>query len=138
MSAGHFRVTAVPLAALLALASLHPLPASAQSSMPQPFDGTYSGTAQRIAGDDTTCSTGAPVTVVVQDGQFRQSWRPSQDFSVRIGADGRFYARTGALAVQAEKHMTLSPVIQGQVTGRTLVADYGTRWCRYRLEATRS
>jgi hypothetical protein len=28
-------------------------------------------------------------------------------------------------------------VIQGQVSGNSLIADYGTRWCHYRLEATR-
>lgn len=34
--------------------------------------------------------------------------------------------------------MTLEPTLQGHVAAADVAADYGTRWCRYRLEASQS
>ena len=109
----------------------------AQTAKQQSFDGTYSGTTQLIGSDTTSCSAGQMVTLDVRDGQFHQPWRPRQTFDVKIGSDGRFYARSGAITAQSDKHMMVVPVIEGQVSGKRLTADYGTRWCHYRLDASR-
>jgi hypothetical protein len=73
----------------------------------------------------------------VRDGRFKFEWNEPTVFDVKIAADGTFYATTES-TVRAEKHMTLVPTMQGRIDGTMLVADYGTRWCHYRLEAKQS
>jgi hypothetical protein len=74
----------------------------------------------------------------VQDGRFHLPWAGLQTFDVRIAPDGSFYATSPNALAKSDKHMMLVPTMQGHVSGTSLVADYGTRWCHYRLEATRS
>ncbi len=116
-------------------------PAMAQTASPtaaSPFAGTYTGTTQLVTDNDPGCAPGGRVTFAVQDGRFRLPWHEPQSFDVRISADGSFFATSGSVLAQSDKHMMLVPTMQGRVSGAGLVADYGTRWCRYRLEATRS
>jgi hypothetical protein len=116
-------------------------PASAQTANltnAPPFAGTYIGATQPVASNDPSCDPGGRVAFAVQDGRFSLPWHEPQAFHVRILADGSFFATSGNAIAQSDKHMMLVPTLQGRVSGASLVADYGTRWCRYRLEATRS
>jgi hypothetical protein len=99
-----------------------------------PFDGIYKGNSQQVAAHSETCSPGQEMTLDVRDGRFKLAWHEPQVFDARIMPDGTFFATT-ASTVQAEKHMTGVPTLQGHIGAAGLVADYGTRWCRYRLEA---
>jgi hypothetical protein len=98
------------------------------------FDGLYSGTSQRVSAIGESCHPGEAVALDVRNGRFRLAWRGNDVFDARILHDGSFYATSGA-PVQLEKHMILVPVLQGRIGTAGLVADYGTRMCRYRLEA---
>jgi hypothetical protein len=103
------------------------------------FDGIYKGSSQRTAGSDMSCAPARRIEVEVRDGRFKLPWREPSSFNVRIYPDGQFYATSGALSAQAaEKRMMIVPVLQGRVTQAGLTANYGTRICRYTLEATRS
>lgn len=116
-------------------------PASAQTAnltSAWPFTGTYTGTTQPVPGNDPSCAPGGRVTLDVQNGRFRLPWHEPQAFDVRISADGSFVATSGSVLAQSDKHMMLVPTMQGRVSGASLVADYGTRWCRYRLDTARS
>jgi hypothetical protein len=101
------------------------------------FDGIYKGNSQQIAAHSETCGPGQEITVDVHDGRFKLAWHDPQVFDARIRPDGTFFATT-ASTVQAEKHMTIVPTLQGHIGTTGLVADYGTRWCRYRLEASQA
>jgi len=98
------------------------------------FDGIYKGTTQRISANTESCRPGQEVAVDVQKGRLKLPWNDPQVFDAAIARDGSFFATIGSV-VQAEKHMTTIPTLQGQIKSTGLVADYGTRWCRYRLEA---
>ncbi len=124
--------------ALLALTLGSLNSASAQPGAASSFTGTYAGITQGAAGNDPSCAPGTSVTLNVQNGRFRLAWHEPQAFDVRIAADGSFYATSTTIPAQADKHMMLVPTMQGRLSGTNLVADYGTRWCHYRLEATRS
>ena len=124
--------------ALLALALASLSPASAQPGSAATFTGTYTGVIQAVAGNDPSCAPGSRVTLDVQNGRFRLAWHEPQAFDVRIGPDGSFFATSGSVLAQSDKHMMVVPTLQGHVSNAGLVADYGTRWCHYRLEATRS
>lgn len=120
------------------------VPAAAQSAA-SPYSGTYvgttqliSGSSQVVAGDDPMCTPGRQVTLQVQDGRFQFPWQERMAFHVRIAADGTFYAATGSNLALSDKRSMIYPVMQGRVSGADLVADYGTRWCRYHLAVTRS
>ena len=128
-------------ATLLALACGGMSPALAQSASPpaaSSFAGTYTGATRHISGHDGHCWLGGPVKLEVHDGRFRFPWNEPQAFDVTISPDGTFYAASPGVLAKSDKHMMLVPTMQGYVSGATLVADYGTRWCHYRLEATRS
>jgi hypothetical protein len=99
------------------------------------YDGIYKGTTQRISANTESCRPGREVAVDVQNGRLKLPWNDPQVFDTRIARDGSFFATIGSV-VQAEKHMTTIPTLQGQIGSAGLVADYGTRWCRYRLEAS--
>ncbi len=99
------------------------------------FDGVYKGDAQRVAGEDQSCNPDQKMAVEVREGRVKLAWHEPQVFDARIMRDGRFYATTGSL-VRAEKSMTMVPTLQGRIDAAGLVADYGTRWCRYRLAAS--
>jgi hypothetical protein len=103
-----------------------------------PFDGTYTGSSQRLSGDPGTCTEGGPVNLVVTAGRFHYPWKPLQTFDVRIAANGAFAANAGNITAQADKHMMLVPVMQGRVDGDRIAGEFGTRWCSYRYEATRN
>jgi hypothetical protein len=125
---------------LLALACGCISPALAQPATPDAaasFSGTYTGTTQHISGHDGHCWLGGPVKLEVHDGRFRFPWNEPQEFDVKIGPDGTFNASSPGVLSKSDKHMMLVPTMQGYVSGSTLVADYGTVWCHYRLEATR-
>jgi hypothetical protein len=102
------------------------------------FAGVYSGSSQLFATKDESCHPGIEVAVEVRNGRLRMPWNDRQIFDASISRDGSFYATSGAPVVQAEKHMTLVPTLQGRISSAGLVADYGTRFCHYRLEATQS
>jgi hypothetical protein len=102
------------------------------------FDGIYKGNTQRIAANDASCRPGQETAVEVRHGRLTLPWTDRQVFDTRIARDGSFYATTGAPAVLAEKHMSIIPTLQGRIGATGLVADYGTRWCRYRLEASQA
>jgi hypothetical protein len=128
-------------AALFALTSGSVIPASAQTTTlaaTSAYAGTYTGTAQPVPGNDPSCDPGGHVTLAVQDGRFRLPWREPQAFDVRISPDGSFYATSGSVLAQSDKHMMLVPTLQGRVSSTGLQATYGTRWCRYELEAMHS
>jgi hypothetical protein len=101
-----------------------------------PLDGLYKGTTQPLVANNEACRPGQPVTLEVRNGRFKFAWNERQLFDARIRPDGTFYATTGVAPVLAEKHMTIIPTLQGRVAAADVVADYGTRWCRYRLEAS--
>jgi hypothetical protein len=132
-------------------------PAPAQPAAASQFTGTYTGTTrlageqsqvvaaagpmqfeQQASGQAGRCSPGGPVSLDVHDGRFRLPWSGPQAFNVRISPDGSFYATSSTVPAASDKHMMVVPTLQGRVSGASLVADYGTRWCHYRLEATRS
>ena len=102
------------------------------------YAGTYTGTAQPIPGNDPSCAPGGHVTLVVQDGRFRLPWHEPQAFDVKISPDGSFFATSGSVLAQSDKHMMSVPTLQGRVSSTGLQATYGTRWCRYELEAMHS
>jgi hypothetical protein len=141
MLCARFGLGSVIWAALLALTSGSSIPAFAQTApiaATSPFAGTYAGTAQAIAGNDPSCAPAGHVTLAVQDGRFRLPWRELQAFDVRISPDGSFFATSGSVLAQSDKHMMLVPTLQGRVSNTGLQATYGTRWCRYELEAMHS
>jgi hypothetical protein len=114
------------------------------SASAAPFSGTYIGTTQLITGsarsipgDDPECAPGGQIALQVQDGRFVLPWHDPQQFHVTITSNGSFYATSGIAPALAEKRMTIVPTIEGHATGAIIEADYGTRWCRYHLEATR-
>jgi hypothetical protein len=102
------------------------------------FDGVYKGNSQRIASNDESCRPNQQVAVKVRYGRFTLPWNDRQSFDAKIARDGSFFATSGVPPVLAEKHMTIIPTLQGRIGAAGLVADYGTRWCRYRLEASQS
>jgi hypothetical protein len=128
-------------AALLALTTGSFTPASAQTATlaaTSTYAGTYTGADQPIPGNDPSCAPGGQVTLAVQDGRFRLPWHEPQAFDVKISPDGSFYATSGSALAQSDKHMMLVAILQGRMSGTGLQATYGTRWCRYELEATHS
>jgi hypothetical protein len=140
------KLLTVQLLAVLGLSCICATASPAQSASPSglegvmtayPVDGIYKGNSQPIAANDESCRPGQKMALEVRDGRFKLPWRESQVFDARISSDGSFFATTASM-VQADKHMTIIPTLQGQVRGGGLVADYGTRWCRYRLEASQS
>jgi hypothetical protein len=100
------------------------------------FDGVYKGNSQRIATSDESCRPSQQVAVEVRHGRFMLPWNDRQNFDAKIARDGSFFATSGVPPVLAEKHMSIIPTLQGRIGATGLVADYGTRWCRYRLEAS--
>jgi hypothetical protein len=123
---------------LLALTLGSLCPASAQTASPtteQPFAGTFTGTTQLVIDNDPGCPASKRVTLEVADGRFRLPWIEPQAFHVTISPDGSFYATSGN--AQSDKRMMTVPTLQGRISGSRLVAEYGTRWCHYRLDATR-
>ena len=114
------------------------LSALQQASATSQFDGAYTGNSQLAGTNITACRPAQKVTLNVRNGQFQLPWNEPLMFNARISPDGAFFATTSGTMIQAEKHMTLLPTLQGHVGGASLVADYGTRWCRYRLDAARS
>jgi hypothetical protein len=119
---------------MLLAASLCAGPVVAQPA----FDGVYKGESHRIAGTDSSCAAERTSVVEVRNGRFILAWHEPLTFDVRVRADGRFHATSSANLALAEKRMAVVPTLDGGVNGTTLVADYGTRMCRYQLEATRS
>jgi hypothetical protein len=101
------------------------------------FDGTYAGNSQQVTANDQSCRPGREVSLEVNKGMLKLAWTERQAFEAPIARDGSFYATTGSV-VQADKHMTILPTLEGRITHGNLVADYGTRWCRYRLEASQA
>jgi hypothetical protein len=101
------------------------------------FAGLYKGSSRPIVANDESCRPSQEVALEVRHGQLKLVWHEPQVFDARIMDDGRFFATTASM-VQAEKHVTIVPTLQGQIRGGDLVADYGTRWCRYRLVASQS
>jgi hypothetical protein len=115
--------------------------ASAQTAGPTadaPFSGTYIGTTQLVIDNDPGCPPGGSVTLEVKNGRFRLPWNEPQAFHVKISPDGSFYATSANAVVQSDKRMMIVPVLQGRLSGARLVAEYGTRWCHYRLDTMRS
>jgi hypothetical protein len=102
------------------------------------FDGVYKGNTQQIAANDASCRPGQEAAVEVRHGRLTLPWNDRQVFDARIARDGSFFATTGVSPVLAEKHMSIIPTLQGRIGATGLVADYGTRWCRYRLEASQT
>jgi hypothetical protein len=102
------------------------------------FDGVYKGNTQRISANDESCRPGQEAAVEVRHGRLMLPWTDRQVFDAKIARDGSFYATTGVPPVLAEKHMSVIPTLQGHIGATGLVADYGTRWCRYRLEASQA
>lgn len=124
---------------LLASSSLSPVSAQpANATAASPFTGTYVGTTQLVEDNDPGCAQGSAVSFAVEDGNFRFPWHEPQAFHAKIAADGSFYATSGSKLAQSDKHMMIVPIMRGHVNGTSLVAEYGTRWCRYRLEVIRS
>jgi hypothetical protein len=109
-----------------------------QASAASQFDGVYKGSSQLAATHDKSCRPGQDVTLDVTNGRFELAWHKSLMFAARLSADGTFFATSGSTLVQAEKHMIIIPTLQGRAGAASLQADYGTSWCRYRLEATRT
>jgi hypothetical protein len=119
--------------------ALSATPKGLESSMTAySLDGIYKGHTEPFAANNQACRPGQAVALEVHDGRFRLAWNERQLFDAKIRPDGTFYATTGASPIQAEKHMTLVPTLQGHVAAADVEADYGTRWCRYRLEASQS
>jgi hypothetical protein len=114
-------------------------PSGLESSLTAyPLDGVYKGNTEPFPANNEACRPGQAVALEVRDGRFKLAWNERQFFDAKIRPDGTFYATTGTSPVQAEKHMTLVPTLQGHVAAADVVADYGTRWCRYRLEASQA
>ncbi len=114
--------------------------ASAQTASPTanaPVSGTYIGTTQLVIDNDPGCPPGGSVTLEVKDGRFRLPWNEPQAFHVKISPDGSFYTTSGNALAQSDKRMMIVPILQGRVSGARLVAEYGTRWCHYRLDTMR-
>jgi hypothetical protein len=103
-----------------------------------PLDGIYKGNTESFATNNGPCLPGQAVAVEVRKGRFTLAWTGRQQFDAEIRPDGTFYATTGASPIQADKHMTLLPTLQGRVAAADIAADYGTRWCHYRLEASQT
>ena len=102
------------------------------------FDGLYKGTTQRISGENTeACSAGGTIAIEVAGARFKLPWRPRQAFDAKISAQGGFWATTGNMAAQADKHLLIVPDLRGQVADGRISGSYGTRWCSYRFEAVR-
>ena len=131
-----------PLKALtlcLAMATAAPLPGIAMAAPgPEHYDGYYTGASQLVPGSDASCQPGMPITVTVTNGRFHFAWRPEQEAVVRIAADGAYSAMLQGSFVSADKHMQLLPRIDGQADSRTLVGEYGTRWCKYTYHLNRA
>ena len=102
------------------------------------LDGLYKGTSHLVSSTSQTCSPDRTIAVEVRDGRFRLPWQTSGAFDVRLRDDGTFYATSGVAAGQTDKRALIVPTAQGQVRGAALVADYGTRFCHYELDAARS
>jgi hypothetical protein len=102
------------------------------------FDGIYEGNSQPVTTNDKGCRPSQEVALEVNNGRFKLPWNDRQVFDAQIARNGTFSATSGEPLVQAEKHMTIIPTLQGYIGPAGLVADYGTRWCRYRLEASQS
>jgi hypothetical protein len=100
------------------------------------FDGVYKGNSQGVATNDDSCRPGQQVAIDVRYGRFKLFWNDRQSFDAQIARDGSFFATSGVSPGLAEKRMSIIPTLQGHVGATGLVADYGTRWCRYRLEAS--
>jgi hypothetical protein len=121
----------------LALGGLCPASAQTASLTTEPtFAGTFTGTTQLVIDNDPGCPAGGRVTLEVADGRFRLPWIEPEAFHVTISPDGSFYATSGN--AQSDKRMMIVSTLQGRISGSRLVAEYGTRWCHYRLDATRS
>ncbi len=86
----------------------------------QHLTGTYTGSAVMVTGG-TKCKPGGTVRIMVQDGRFRLPWTDVQSFDARISADGSFYATSGSLLAQSDKHMMTVPNPEGRVTGAELM-----------------
>jgi hypothetical protein len=114
-------------------------PSGLESSLTAyPLDGIYKGNSEPFPANNEACRPGQAVALEVRNGRFKLAWNERQLFDAKIRLDGTFYATTGASPIQAEKHMTLVPTLQGHVAAADVTADYGTRWCRYRLEASQA
>jgi hypothetical protein len=99
------------------------------------FDGIYKGESRLVAADGGSCEPGQATAVAVRRGRLSLTWRESQVFEATIADDGRFFVATDSL-VRAEKRMAIVPTLQGRISAAGLLADYGTRWCHYRLTAS--
>jgi hypothetical protein len=135
------------LAAALGLSFTCAAAGPAQSASPNglessltayPLDGIYKGNTEPFTSNNDACRPGQAVALEVRDGRFKLAWNERQFFDAKIRPDGTFYATTGTSPVQAEKHMTLEPTLQGRVAAADVAGDYGTRWCRYRPEASQA
>jgi hypothetical protein len=103
-----------------------------------PIDGVYRGHSQPVVATDASCRAGQDVAFEVRHGRFKLPWNNRQVFDARISTDGSFFATAGLSPVRAEKYLAIVPELRGRITPAGLVADYGTRWCRYRLQASQS
>jgi hypothetical protein len=103
-----------------------------------PLDGLYKGTTRLVVANTEACRPPQAVLLEVRNGRFKLAWSDRQLFDARIRPDGTFYATIGTSPIQAEKHMTLIPTLRGRVAAADIVADYGTRWCHYRLQASQT
>jgi hypothetical protein len=101
------------------------------------FDGIYQGSSRHAGGTGSSCAPERAITVRVEGGHLSMPWSEPSMFHARIDPNGGFYAMTDN-APQMEKHMAIVPSVDGRISGATLNAEYGTRICRYTLEATRS
>jgi hypothetical protein len=129
----HLKILALGLAISVAV----PLSGMAAAA-PARVDGVYTGASQLVPGSEPSCQVGTPISVKVTDGRFHFAWRPAQGTVVRIGAAGGYSAMLRGSFVDADKHMTVLPQIDGRTDGPSLVGDYGTRWCKYTYRLDRS
>jgi hypothetical protein len=115
-----------------------PLAARAQPAAGSvPAGIAYAGTAVIVSQHDAACGPSGPVRVYVAGNRFTLDWE-SQRFDIKVRNDGSFYATTGISPAAADKRLRLLPAASGRLGAGTLVADYGTRWCRLRLKASAS